>query len=131
MYLDRELLAWAAGFYDGEGNVCFNIGGLPRRDGSKWKTPHIQIKQANSPDLLNKFRHSVGVGSVKGPYNYNKIKKEHWSPYYVYSAYGFENCQAVCAMLWNWLGSEKRQQFVDKLNGFLEQPRFKAGPIPK
>ena len=95
--MDRELLAWAAGFFDGEGNAQLN----------KKSYPRVQINQLDR-EVLDRFTEAVGVGKVYGPYQHNS----HKNSYFQYQVNGFERVQAVMAMLWPWLGSAKRSQFA-------------------
>lgn len=101
--MNRENLAWAAGFFDGEGHT---------RHDKKKRTIRIQIPQTKSPELLLKFKGAVGVGVVRGPY---KRGKENWSDYWAYSASSFQDVQAVVAFMWPWLGRVKKQQAIDAL----------------
>jgi hypothetical protein len=93
--MDREKLAWAAGFCDGEG--CFLI---------ERTNISITISQ-NDITSLERFKDAVGgLGNVNGPYSATKSRKLH----YRYAAASFEHVQAITAMLWLWLGPVKRAQ---------------------
>lgn len=101
--INREWLAWAAGFYDGEGcTVVKNRGcGIA-----------IAISQKDS-EVLHRFRNAVlNLGYVNGPHI------NTWSPdgMYQYQVSNFEHCQAVIAMLWPFLSSIKRNQAVVAIN---------------
>lgn len=52
-----EELAWAAGFFDGEGHT-----------GQSGRALIMAIGQSSSPFTLNRFRRAVGDGTVYGPY---------------------------------------------------------------
>lgn len=98
----REELAWAAGFFDGEG--CCRA----RRHGTLAKTPRrfqlvLDVSQKDRR-VLDRFRRAVGVGAVYGPY-----RAPHRVQYH-FATTDFEACQAVIAMLWSWLGPLKREQ---------------------
>lgn len=113
MTLNREQLAWAAGFFDGEGHT---------RQGGKSKAPlNLTISQALSPALLEKFRQVVGVGVIYGPYVHRArpSQKEFW----VYNANGFEEVQHCVSVLWPWLGQAKRAQASNALRQWLTKPR--------
>jgi hypothetical protein len=97
---NREELAWAAGFFDGEG--CFSYSPASRY-------VCVSIGQTER-DPLNRFRNAVGLGKVNGPYDNRRPGRLTKKPQYFYQAYGYEKVQAIAAMLWFWLGSTKRDQ---------------------
>jgi len=113
--INREGLAWAAGFMDGEGNF--------RCKKSKYGTlsPIMQAAQID-PDVLYRLNRSLGnIGTVYGPYKL-KTGKDVWS----FHVGSFEKFQAASAMLWPFLSNIKRQQ----ISSVLTDPR--AGrPKPK
>lgn len=95
----REELAWAAGFFDGEG--CF----------SNFRRPNVMSVQATiaqtNVEPLERFRAAVGgVGRLNGPYIRGKNK-----PVYYYAVSGWKNTQAVAALLWAFLSSPKRLKY--------------------
>lgn len=96
----REDIAWAAGFFEGEGCVA---------KGAKCK--FIAINNTD-PEPLARFHAAVGVGRVRGPYGpYNNgISKK---PYWTWSAANFEHRQAAIAMMWPWLSERRREQLRD------------------
>jgi hypothetical protein len=97
--LNREELAWAAGFYDGEG--CLGI--FKNKRGLML---HMDIGQVDRA-VLDRFQAAVELGNVAGPY----LKKNpNHAPSYSWDACGFEKCQAVVAKLWHWLSPVKRAQ---------------------
>lgn len=103
---NREELAWAAGFFDGEGTSFFY-------KQSKGDYPYItaSIHQSGGEAgkaLLERFRNITHLGKVTGPYRYGKPT---WQPRHHWTCYGFEQVQALMAMLWTFLGTTKRQQF--------------------
>jgi hypothetical protein len=101
----RRQLAWAAGLFDADG--CFSY-----TDGARIGC--ASITQADS-SVLHRFRESVGVGKIYGPYVARH--QDSWSrkPHYFYRAQRFEDVQAVIAQLWFMLGPSKRQQAVSVL----------------
>jgi hypothetical protein len=104
--IDREELAWAAGFFDGEG--CFSFtkkaGYAVARIGQVERAP------------LERFQKAVGgLGTIYGPYFElypGRISRQPWHQYRIYRG---EHVQAVIAMLWFKLGSTKRRQAVTVL----------------
>ena len=108
--IDREELAWAAGFYDGEGSSFARAHG---KGGAK--TAGITIGQAD-PEVLERFCRAVQMGKVCGPYGpYGSGTK---SMYYI-RIHSHWQVQHVAAALWPWLGTEKKNQFVQALTESL------------
>jgi hypothetical protein len=87
-------LAWAAGFFDGEGSVYFT---------GKYIT--LAITQADRRPL-DRFRAALDLGTVRGPYRLEK------SPYFVYTA-GVYEIQPVIEKLWPLLSEPKREQITN------------------
>lgn len=96
-------LAWAAGFFDGEGST--NVS----RTNSGW---YIRINiQQNDREVLDRFRSAIGgLGNIRGPvqYKYNK------NPWYSYSLTGSKAHQ-VLNLLFPYLSSVKRNQIITTL----------------
>lgn len=67
MRVDRNELAWAAGFFDGEGWA-----NALAAEGRRTRQPHARVNQAGSdgtPEVLLRFQTAVGgLGFVGGPY---------------------------------------------------------------
>ena len=106
--LRREELAWAAGFFDGEGSTSFARNKLKTR-----KYPRLDIDQTD-PEVLERFKNAVGnIGKVVGPYPTNK--KPKWK----YVVYGIAECQTVICFLWQWLSNLKKQQYIKVLKECL------------
>lgn len=115
--MDEHELAWAAGFFDGDGWAAL-VRDRRRRRGQ----PHAQINQAGPdgvPEVLVRFRDAVGVGRVAGP----KIEKGRQDLYWwVASSRG--EMTRVGALIGPWLSSEKRGQFINAVG-----VTFDASPI--
>lgn len=99
--LDVELLAWAAGFFDGEGTT------IARTD-SRRPTYHqldVSVPQSSRtgiPEVLTKFqRAALGVGQIYGP---------NASGLYRWRAGGRVGADITLALIWPWLGAVKRAQ---------------------
>jgi hypothetical protein len=107
---DREELAWAAGFFDGEGCFSFSVAG---------RYVCVSLSQTDR-EPLDRFKAAVGIGRVLGPYDFRKNDRWVRKPQYVYRVNGYERVQAIAALLWSWLGSVKRQQAIHALNGEYE-----------
>lgn len=101
----REELAWAAGFFDGEGHVGYReqLGA-----GQSWA---VDIAQTE-PNTLDRFHRAVGRGKIYGPYRH---KNGRHNPYWRFTANGYERTQAIAGMLWAFLSEVKREQFAEAL----------------
>ena len=97
----REDLAWTAGFFDGEGNSGVTTQNYPR----------VCVGQTERT-TLDRMVKVLGVGKVYGPYAKNR---DGWSDMYMYIAQGWEQSQAVAAMLWPFLSEPKKAQFTRTL----------------
>jgi hypothetical protein len=121
---DTHELAWAAGFFDGEGNIRAKPNNQHARI---YYHPVIFIPQID-PQVLERFRHAVGRGKVSGPYDRTRYAPNR-QPQWYYEVYSFDQVQAVMAMLWKWLSPVKREQARVVFMKRKEQP--KLNPEPK
>jgi hypothetical protein len=99
--VNREELAWCAGFFDGEGHCGYS----QRRKG---RGIYISISQVDR-HVLDRFVKAVGVGRVRFQ------KRRETQDVHEYKATSFHDVQAVAAMLWHWLSPIKREQCLDSL----------------
>ncbi len=101
MTVNREELAWAAGFFDGEG--CSSIHNTPKNR----MALRLNVGQVNR-DNLHRFQAAVGgLGAVGKPcVSKTRVRQ----PFSMWETQRFEHSQAVIALLWPWLGQEKRLQ---------------------
>ena len=103
----REELAWAAGFFDGEGHIRFSNNIRPSRPHSHSPEVLVETSQAgiDCPDVLTRFRAAIGgLCKIDGP----RSNGEGHLPIWNTRTSRFEHSQAIIAMLWPWLGSVKR-----------------------
>jgi hypothetical protein len=100
---EREL-AWAAGFFDGEG--CTSLA-VCRRDGKiiSYKA-HVCIAQVQAEPLI-RFRNAVNIGKVYGPY---KKESPNQQPQYRYSIQSKDGTKEVIRQLRPYLCSIKIAQ---------------------
>ena len=125
--LDSHELAWAAGFFDGEGTVL-------SRKRSKWRELSLSVPQSET-STLRRFHAAVGgIGKLRGPYT-TKIKGRDFLPRYILHAYGLEDVQAILAMLWKWLSDPKKLDaklaMADCMPFELARVQRKANPLCK
>lgn len=112
--LDQELLAWAAGFFDGEGTA------FARTDGDRpgYRQLDVSVPQCGHdrvPEALLKYQRSMlGVGRIYGP-NKNDV--------YVWRAGGRLGAEAALGLMWPHLGQVKRTQAIEALEVVREQYR--------
>jgi|SRR5882724_11285517 len=108
--INTHELAWAAGFFDGEG--C--VGSYLRKGKNRQRTLTIAIQQVRR-EPLDRFRKAVlGCGTVSGPYRWDAAKP-HQKPRFTYTIHSFKTGQAVIAMLWKFLSEPKKEQALKAL----------------
>lgn len=99
--MDKLELAWAAGFFDGEGCTC------------NGKTPggRLQFRiSVGQTDIrpLERFLAAVGAGTINGPYYAGvKNRKPRWD----WIARG-QDGMAVCEKLFPYLSEPKQEQML-------------------
>jgi hypothetical protein len=101
----EELLAWAAGLFDGDGSTCF----AKHRTHAGYRTAEMSLTQSSAegaPDVLVRFLRAVGVGRLYRPYGGN----ETWAPVYRWKALRFSDVEHAAHAMWPWLGGRKRSQ---------------------
>lgn len=115
--MDTHEVAWAAGFFDGEGYVGVGPTNHELRVGI------LQVHRAE----LERFRRAVlYLGSITGPY---RVKKEpSRQPIYQYRVTNWRDVQAVIAVLWRFLSEPKRQQAAAALHTWWSSPRQGSSP---
>lgn len=101
-YINTEL-AWAAGYFDGEGSVGYYLGKGNGNNGC------VRVVIGNTQvEELKRFQSAVGgLGRITGPRNFDH-RKSMWK----WQAQNFESAQAVTALLWKYLSSNKKNDFV-------------------
>ena len=103
--MDEHELAWAAGFFDGDGWAA-----LVRQTGRRSRQPKAQINQGSltgTPEVLVRFRDAVGVGRVAGP----KVE-EGRQPLYWWVVSNRADVVRTGKLIGPWLSGEKRDQFA-------------------
>lgn len=100
--MERHELAWAAGFFDGEG--------WANRSG---RSVHSRINQSDNdgvPEVLLRFQRVVGCGRIGGP-----VREEGRKDLYYWEVSSRGDVDAVAASVWPWLGDVKRAEFLAAL----------------
>lgn len=106
--MDRHELAWAAGFFDGEGWA-----NAVAQTGRRTRQPHAQINQSDNegiPVALERFHRTVGVGRIGGPERKPSRIDRYW-----WVASSRSDVTHVAALLDPWLGDVKQRGFQDAL----------------
>lgn len=118
-----ELLAWAAGLFEGDGSTCL----ARHRTHEGHVTADVSITQASScglPEVLTRFKLVMGgVGRTYGPY----AGRGRGEPIYRYKAQRLPEAEHVLRSLWPWLGSIKRVQAVCVMTTVVAQPQLPRG----
>jgi hypothetical protein len=102
--MDDHELAWAAGFFDGDGWAA-----LTRQKGRRTGQPQARSNQSSLDgvaQVLVRFREAVGVGRVGGP----KIE-EGREPLYWWVASSRGDVTRTGELIGPWLSTQKRDQF--------------------
>src|SRR3972149_5435540 len=97
-------LAWAAGFFDGEGS----IGCYPNRKINGYLYPAASVSQTRLEPLL-RFKQIVGFGNIITA----KDGHSHWK------LYSFEKVQFIICLLWNFLSEPKKEQAKKAISKYL------------
>jgi hypothetical protein len=96
-------LAWAAGFFDGEGTISQTSAKGTRRRYLILRIGHVD------PRPLRRLVDAIGVGHVRGPYQHKK-GNGRWSDYYVWQL-GGTRAEAAFAAIRPWLLLPKLEQY--------------------
>lgn len=107
----REELAWAAGFFDGEGSCTLKRSQNKTGRRTVSYAPYISVAQVDR-QVLDRFQAAVGgLGIIRGPYIAAKASK-NTRPCWQFATSRFEHSQAIVALLWEWLSPIKRGQIA-------------------
>lgn len=99
--ITRENVAWASGFFDGEGHV------VRYATANKKQYPMFGIGlDQNDPELLVRFTEVFGCGNVRA----RPGRKCHTLRYT-----NFEQAQAIAATIWPWLSAKRKQEIKETL----------------
>jgi hypothetical protein len=96
--MDRHELAWAAGFFDGEGWANRSRRGVQSR-----------INQSDNdgvPNVLVRFKRIVGCGRIHGP-----VREDGRQDLYYWDVSSRSDVEALTDAIWPWLGDVKRAEF--------------------
>jgi hypothetical protein len=101
-----EQVAWCGGFWEGEGT--FSRAGRA-----------LTARLANTElELVERVHRTLGTGHIYGPYTKGG-RTPRKKPQWVYTTSGFEEMQAILAILWPWLSSRRRLTAMALLENHL------------
>lgn len=122
-------IAWAAGFFDGEGSVFVNhkkaIGGTT---GKVYiiNSPCLSVSQVDRRPL-DRFATAVGGRIPTGPY---KPRSASSNSYYKWDASGRPSVHRVLVQLWDYLSEPKREQAQRVWAELARLKTPKSPPLP-
>lgn len=98
-------LAWAAGFFDGEGCTTAHCG-----YGAQRLAPRLRVSQNGNEGskLLHRFKWAIKLGKVYGPY---PIAKNQNLPIYYFGITNHDEVKLAIKLLWPYLSLVKRRQY--------------------
>src|SRR5439155_17082956 len=100
-----EELAWAGGFFDGEGSTCLD----KHRTHAGYQVPVLYVPQSAetgiAPELV-RLQKALGIGTISGL----RKSKPPWKPYRRWRVFSVEKVFLALHMLWPFIGSVKRAQ---------------------
>ena len=117
-----EELAWAGGFFDGEGSTCLD----KHRTHADYYVPVLYVPQSAetgvAPELL-RLQKAVGVGTISGL----RKSKPPWKPYRRWRVFTRQKVFLALHMLWPFIGNAKRAQARNAMQVVLAQPDLVRG----
>lgn len=93
-------VAWAAGFFEGEGTITRSSGRL-----------FVRLNNTDSEPVY-RFAGIVGFGEVYGPYEYPGPHGSKRKPFWVWHAEEYDALE-VLELLWPWLSGRRHDQALD------------------
>ncbi len=112
-----EELAWAGGFFDGEGSTCLD----KHRSHAGYYVPVLYVPQTadtgTAPELL-RLQRALGVGTISGLRNPKPPRR----PYRRWRVFTMEKVFRALHLLWPFIGPVKRAQARHAMQVVLEQP---------
>jgi hypothetical protein len=117
-----EELAWAGGFFDGEGSTCLD----KHRTHVGYFVPVMYVPQAATdgiaPELL-RFQSALGLGRISGVRRADPPQK----PYRRWRLYTVVKVQLALHLLWPWIGIIKQSQALRAMRVVHAQPDLARG----
>ncbi len=117
--------AWAAGFWDGEGNAALKIIEGKQKSRGEFNCSVDQEDIVN----LERFQAAVGIGRITGPYR-RISRKGKRQLIYRWSIGSRSDLQKLAAEIIHFLAPAKRSQFADAMSADLIASLADGGPPP-
>ena len=117
-----EELAWAGGFFDGEGSTCLD----KHRTHADFLVPVLYVPQAAAFGIaaeLLRLQNAVGLGTISGV----RTPKPPRTPYRRWRVFTIEKVFLALHMLWPFIGTVKRKQARHAMQVVLAQPDLVHG----
>ena len=109
--IDHEKLAWAAGFFDGEGSTIARTDS--RRPAYRQLVVAVPQAGATTPQVLERFQAAMlGMGRIDPPSSAGTFS---------WRSRGFADAQQALILLWPYLGEVKRHQAVNAMQSVASQ----------
>ena len=98
----RHAVAWAAGFFEGEGSITLKGG-----------RPLIQLKNCEE-EVGRRFQRVLRVGKVYGPYLNRSGERDGYArkPFFLWCAHG-EDLEIAIETMWPWLSNRTRRRAIE------------------
>jgi hypothetical protein len=108
-------LAWAAGFFDGEGTITAFIDKAGKN--YKYSVIKLQVRQVDKRPL-ERFIKAVGIKNnwIYGPYTRPGVGQRIYTIQFA----TFERVQACVAILWKYLSEPKKEQYKRALKEYYK-----------
>lgn len=117
-----EELAWAGGFFDGEGSTCLD----KHRTHADFFVPVLYVPQSadsgTAPELL-RLKDALGLGTISGVQKAKPPRK----PYRRWRVFTIKRVFRALHMLWPFIGEVKRAQARRAMQVVLAQPDLVRG----
>jgi hypothetical protein len=108
--INTHELAWAAGFFDGEGTSTFGVNSKGSR------VLQLAIAQCYSEPLLRFKQAVLNSGHIHSGYNNQGGSGKSYSKLRIST---FQDVQMSIILLWPYLSSIKKRQYKEKVNKYL------------
>jgi hypothetical protein len=122
-------LAWAAGFFDGEGSIFVNHKRTPGGTTGRIYTIHSPCLSISQVDVrpLERWANAVGGRRPTGPYKPRSAKS---NPYYRWDAMGRPSVHAIIVQIWDFISEPKREQIQRIWDELASLRTIKSPPLP-
>lgn len=112
-------MSWALGIFEGEGSIV-----TPYPHG---RTVSLSI-QMSDKDILERLHAIVGVGTITGPYNYNRKQNVTYKEVWAWRAHKREDVKYLLTKWFPFFGTRRRARAVEALER-LNKPKKIRGNI--